>query len=166
MLGDLCGRFQASYSIIGVCRFSREPYVSNVWAFVARLMWFYWQDGLCFRIPAVREQASAVVTHSHSLLSRGPPKAASVWELGRGPAPLKHAHTHKQPYIVSGCTVRPFYFCCVAWDFLLFTRAPFVWSRNKSTTLFAFLFGGKILKTKLHFHCFHLIILMAIVWSL
>lgn len=47
---------------------------------------------MCFRIPVVREEASAVVTHSHSLLSRGPPKAASVWEQGRGPAPLKHTH--------------------------------------------------------------------------
>lgn len=47
---------------------------------------------MCFRIPVVRDEASAVVTHSHSLLSRGPPKAASVWEQGRGPAPLKHTH--------------------------------------------------------------------------
>lgn len=112
--------WSASYSIIGVCRFSREAYVSNVWAFVARLMWFYWQDGLCFRIPAVREQASAVVTHSHSLLSRGPPKAASVWELGRGPAPLKHAHTQT--------TIHSLRLYCATFLFLLCSLRFFYYS--------------------------------------
>jgi len=68
-------------------------------------------DGVCFRIPVVREEASAVITHSHSLLSRGPPKAVSVWEQGRGRAPLKHTQTHTHLNIVYPFNLRPFYFC-------------------------------------------------------
>ncbi len=76
---------------------------------------------MCFRIPVVREQTSAVVTLSHSLLSRGPPKAASVWEQRWGPAPLihTHTHTHTQPYIVSPFTLWPFYFCWEAQEMFI-----------------------------------------------